>query len=386
MFFYIGKTSPLQSLTKTHNELYLDHGWTSETVNSIPVWYKGYSTDCRLSDSLNAIIEGYQPRGKWALIYFKDDKYTICHPELRGFPLYTNGTDYANVKFDNVKNVKYNKPKLNVTVDNLSIEDASTIIGDILLENIADFYKYNDVPRMNVISSAGLDTSTTWAVFDSFNKDYLLKAHVPNSTDATFYDRMGRIRTYESDLVDKVSNDYWGYEISSFYQDISWVITGFYAEVIQYRDGEAINALANYKGLWIDELCGENDYLYWFLKRENVLARYKNEKLVFANEDELRAYLFDTIFRDYQMWHIDNNMMFSPFADIRITETVHRMSLDDIIENSRNGTIQRNIIKRFKPELLGLVSDFKNEKGVWNNFKQNFDAIPFDQKTTVLLV
>ena len=83
------------------------------------------------------------------------------------------------------------------------------------------------------------------------------------------------------------------------------------------------------------------------------------------------------------MWHIDNSMTFSPFADIRITRISYRMSISDMILNCKNGDVQRNIIRRFKPELLSLVSDYKNSGDVWANFRQNFPNIQLDPKTKV---
>ena len=65
MFFYIGEYSPIQALRKVSERLYLDEGWNQ--IDNI--WYKGYSTDCILADKLSNIINGYQPAGKWCVIY-----------------------------------------------------------------------------------------------------------------------------------------------------------------------------------------------------------------------------------------------------------------------------------------------------------------------------
>ena len=107
------------------------------------------------------------------------------------------------------------------------------------------------------------------------------------------------------------------------------------------------------------------------LKREDIVEKYKDSRESY-NEETLKEFLWATIWYDHQMWHLDNNMMFCPFADIRIPEIVHRMSIEDITRNSVTGQIQRNIINRFRPDLLTLLSDYKNEKAVWANFRKNF--------------
>jgi hypothetical protein len=172
----------------------------------------------------------------------------------------------------------------------------------------------------------------------------------------------------------------------SSFKEPNWYLTGYYAEAIQYRDGLAINAIANYQGKKIQELCTETDYLYHFLHRPNIVEQYKDSMLVFDNDQELKDYLaYCTIFHDYQMWHVDNNMTFSPFADYRITQTINRLSVEDITKNSVSGLIQREIIKRFKPELLSLVSEYKNSKDTYANFRQNFANVTLDPQVRVKL-
>jgi hypothetical protein len=71
-------------------------------------------------------------------------------------------------------------------------------------------------------------------------------------------------------------------------------------------------------------------------------------------------------------------MTFSPFFDIRITDTMMQLSIDDITKNSTNGIIQKKIVKRFNPQLLLILSDYKNEKSVFANFRKNFNLIKLD--------
>jgi hypothetical protein len=300
------------------------------------------------------------------------------HPPLRGFPLYEREDSKTNLQLEGYACSSY-EHELSISKQSpITLEQASTFIGDILLENTINFLKYNKIDEMNVLCSAGLDSTTSWAVLDSVTKDYTLHAYIPKDNDKLFREYMGVIREYESDLLDKISHDNWGYSMMSSFNEPNWYLTGYYAEVIQYRDGMAINALANYQGKKIQELCSETDYLYHFLHRPNIVEQYKDSMLVFENDQELKDYLYGTIFGDWQMWHVDNNMAFSPFADIRIPKTMSRLSIEDITKNSVSGLIQREIIKRFKPELLSLVSEYKNSKDTWGNFRQNFASITLD--------
>jgi hypothetical protein len=376
MFFYIGDNKPLEALIQVDTNLFLDKGWSN--VGSI--WYKGYSTECKIFEKLQDILQGYQPPGKYCVIHNNQ----IYHPALRGFPLWKFNDSLTNLKLDDYAFVK-NTISPPISNDIISLDEASTIIGNILLENTQNFFKFNDIEKINVLYSGGLDTLTSWAVMDSVTKNYILEVHVPKNSGNTFHNRIGRTRQYNNDLTEKVSKDNWGYDILSLYNETKWYLTGYYAEVLQFRDGVAINALAKNKGKNIDEIAKSEEYLYWFLKRQKIIDKFKNSILSFKDDNELKKYLYDTIFVDYQMWHIDNNMSFSPFFDIRITDTMMKLSIDDITTNAMNGTIQKNIVNRFNSQLLSILSDYKNEKSVFGNFRKNFGSIKLDDNVKVNL-
>jgi len=373
MFFFIGDISPLQALDKVDTRLYLDKGWS----NQGSIWYKGYSTECKLSDNLQSILQGYQPAGKWCVIH--NEK--VYHPKLRGFPFCKSTNNQTNLLIDGYESIECILEP-HITNETLSIDEAASIVGDILLENTKNFFKYNDIADMNVLYSGGLDTLTSWAVLNTVTTNYSLDAYVPKTSDNTLYGQLGRIREYTSDLIEQISKDHWGYDITSVYTKHNWYLTGYYAEMIQFRDAEAIHALANYQGKWIDELAEPHEYLYFFLKRPS-LNKYKQIMLHFKDEHQLKKYLYNTLFCDFQMWHLDNNMMFSPFFDIRITDTMLKLSIEDITKNATTGIIQRKIVERFNPQLLSILSTYKNEKSVFGNFRKNFNLIKLDDSVKI---
>lgn len=373
MFFYIGSECPIKALTQVEPKLFLDQGW--KNIND--AWYKGYSTEIKLDDAVIDIIQGYRPAGKWAVI--KDNK--LYHPNFRGFPLFNRGTDITNINLEGYEPLTYSYDIV-PTDGTITIDEASEVVQNILLENTENFLKYNPIDRMNVLFSGGLDTLTSWAVFDSISKNYDLHIYLPKLSDKKdLTSKLGTIREYQSDLIDIIDSN-WGYGISSVFRDMNWYLTGFYAEVLTYRDAEAINAIANYYHKHIDELADTSDYLYWFLKRPG-LSKYKNVKIVFDNEKIFKNYLWNTIFYDHQMWHIDNNMTFNPFFDIRIPLVMHQLSIDDIRKNSVTGQIQKNIVNNLNPSFLKLLSNYKNEKNVWTNFNKFWPRVKLDPNIKV---
>lgn len=363
MFFYIGDSCPFSALKEVESNLYLDEGWNQKHG----VWYKGYSTECVLADAVDSIIDGYRPVGKWCVIH--DGQ--VYHPTLRGFPIYELGNSKTNLKLEGYDIKLY--PDIDpIEGSTLSLDEVSYEICRILVENTENLYKYNHVPNMTTLFSAGLDTLTAWAVIDQVTKNYTVSIHLPTYKDRTYLELLGTRRDYHSDLMDRVSEDYWGYKHACFYKEYNWNITGYYAEVYTYRGLEAINAIANYQGKRIDEIASESDYLYWVLKRPVFVESYKDSKLEFSSDDDLKKFIWSKIWYNHAMWHLDNNLMFNPFADIRIPNLVHRMSISDITKNCVSGQIQKNIIGMLRPDLLPLLSDYKNERNIWANFKKNF--------------
>jgi hypothetical protein len=85
------------------------------------------------------------------------------------------------------------------------------------------------------------------------------------------------------------------------------------------------------------------------------------------------------------MWHVDNNMTFNPFFDVRIANTMVHLSLEDITKNCTTGLIQRKIVERFNPQLLSLLADYKNERNIWGNFKKNWPNIKLDPLVKIKL-
>jgi hypothetical protein len=375
MFFIIGKNINIQGLTQVSDNLQLDQGWS----NQGDIWYKGYSTECVLSDKLYDIIGGYKPSGKWCVIYNDD----VFHPVLRGFPLYAVNNCLTNLCLEDTFQLSYQETPYYET-PSLTLEQATDKIGDILYENTVNFLKYNNILEKNLLFSAGLDTMTAWAILDFVTKSYNLEVYLPKSYDNTFESIIGRTREYNNEFIEIVSKKYWGYNIYSFKKNINWYFTGYDAEMIQFRDGEAINALANYVGKTIDTVASENDYLYWFLKRP-ALQRYNETKLIFNDENDLKKYLWSTIFYDFQYWHLDNNYGFSPFYDIRIPQIMLGLSVKDLVSNAVDAKIQKEIVKKYKPEILPLLSTYKNEKDVWGNFRKNWDSLVLDPKTKINL-
>ena len=371
MFFYIGQECPIKSVEKVAENLFLDKGWKCDNINGLNYWYKGYSTDCVLSSNIKEIINGYKANGKYVIVSEMGD---IHHPLLRGFPLYTNQKGIlSNIPLTELNMVNYSQPFI-TRKSNISLEEASIQINEVLKENVVNFFRYNKIDKLNVLFSGGIDTLTVWSLVDSLGHDYDFHLPVPSS-----FKSLGRNQEYQSDLMDLCSKKFWSYNLTSCYTKENWYITGFYSERIQLREVTQGHAIANYVGKNLHEIPTIKDYLYYFLQRPDKKINYAP---TLTNEQDLLDYCNGTIYYDYQMWHIDNNYHFSPFYDIRITDIVNQLSLEDIVSNALNVIIQKNIIKYNRPDFLQLLADYKNAGNVYANYEKNFSKIILRENIT----
>lgn len=365
MFFYIGSNCPIKSVIKVAENLFLDQGWSNQTHNNIKFWFKGYSTDCVLKENILQISKGYKPNGKYVVI---SEDGTLYHSTLRPFPVYTSKDKQVktNIPLPNLVSEIYSTNKI-VKKTVLSLEEASQQINDILVENIKNFFTNNQIEKLNVLFSAGIDTLTVWSIIDNLGYDYNLHINTPKPNDI-----FRVIEEYESDLINICRQNFWGYKMTSCFKKENWYVTGFYSERVQLREVSQGHTIANYLGKKLNEVPNTKDYLYYFLQRPS--AKINNEP-TFLSEQEVLDWCNDSVYYDHQMWHIDNNYHFSPFNDIRITEIINQLSLKDIISNSLNALIQKNIIQYHRPDFMCLLSKYKNEGNIWNNYRKNFSKI-----------
>lgn len=360
MNFFIGGETTLTGFIQVAPRLFLDQGW--QFAGNI--WYKGYSTECNISEKLDDIVNGYQPAGKWCVI--QDEK--IFHPVLRGFHLYQCENILTTLKLPNFQPVpRKGTPTPVVDEQNtITIEEAAYQIGNVLVENTQNFYKYNDVKDLNLYISAGLDTHTCWAVQDQVSSDYTLRADISSGFHAG--------PKYTHDVITTLFNNCGGFRQMIIHPGKVWTHSGFYAEPYTLRDLGHIVGYANYlnKGS-LSELFDENDYCYKYITRPSLVRIYEvaRNKVDVSTPNKLREHLWKMIWQSGEAWHVDNNMFFCPFSDLRIPEIAFRMSIDDLIK-CKNGGLQRHIIERFAPDRTGLLSAYKNTGDTWYNFKKNF--------------
>lgn len=386
MFFSIGKEySKLPERFDFNGvKLHTDAGWSQAQVNGKTVFYKGYCLDYPIAE-ISAILkhEGHLD-GIFCIIIFDHETNTVSfkHGDMRGYPIHYIEDQIHNIPFEagdllpiekhivmqnGVTSVLYNSTELyKYPVEGIiSLDTASELIGNILEDNIKRFLKHNPV-NLHCAFSGGIDTLTCWAILSTLTDEYT------TNVDAILNNNELRpTNTYP--FFDELTAIEWGYFETGVYSDAKYIITGFWGDEIMLRNPVQFNYLANIQGKTAAHIVAENPDTYmtkYFLKGKNTKKINKLEEISF---DKFTHIAFSSVAYDFQIWHIDENIHFSPFYDKRIIDVLLHLNEADLIENSLHVTIQKNIIKRFNPIMLSYLDDFKNDMTVnFVNLKKNY--------------
>jgi hypothetical protein len=373
MFFYIGNDCPL--LEQVSDRLFLDKGWKQIAYRDVQVWYKGYVTTGSIEQSLEQIIEGYQPEGIWTVITYKDI-YKIHHPVLRGFPLYKKDDELTNLSIFGFEFIENHK--LNTELKEHSIEVATSIVLNTLLHDCENFYKVNQQP-LEIYASGGFDTTSIIAACEYASIPYRIYIPSLGERSSDFRMNSGTVNEQSSLLIEFCRENYWAYKFMSIYKDKQLMTCGYYGDEILCRNIWQLNKIANAKSLTLRQILKETDYLYQFINRKD------HQYLLDAFQSQPKFKEDLTIGVGNQVWHINETITFCPYFNSAILKACLGLSVDDLLTVGPNALIQKSVIEQCNTEILCLLDEYKNTKDTTKNFFANYRSINLKHCTEIVL-
>lgn len=341
MFFVLGK-KPYHNFSHFYNLsngliLSTDDGWT-QTDNIIT---KGYSANhCSFTCS--------------------GDKVTISYPYFRTFPLSYNNSSITNLfmlenKISNcIVSVNNNFQITTATMNNVinktlysklrTDNDILEEIHNILLETFESFLISNTLP-LKIFLTQGLDSTLAWAYLDTFTKQYEIVKGIK------FHDSNFWLKNQQY-----IQNNYWSYTCSASWKDPCVLVTGGYGDPCFLRGASTARQVLAQRNIDIDTVLKESDYQYLSFKES---MPYSNNT-VKLSKTKFMINLTQNILNQYQFWHLDNTMYFTPFKNLSIAYLLLQVS-DELLEQQvLNGEVQRMLIQRLAPEKLTTLQHQKN--------------------------
>ena len=365
MFFYIG--SKCDQLTEVNEGLFLDDGWEHTQKTDCKIWFKGYSTECRIENSTYSIINGYKPKGIWCVISLVNGEYKVYHADFCTFPF--NG--HTNLYSDN----KFLNATANLIEDINSMEVVVNHIISILIETCVGYHTYN-TDTLNIWCTGGLDSVLLLAVCERANIPYNLyvdKSHSSISAE------------YNSTLTKHIIAEFANYAFMSRFTDKTVLGTGYGGDSTFCRHPEQIKILTNSLGLSVRDVVKPNHYIYPFLKRLSFDDTV-NKMLTYETEEEIKKRILYGITQWFTVWHLDNTITFNPLMDIDLAKIVLTLPIQELIDASLDGLIQKEAIKKCKPELMCLLDTQKNTALSGKNLSNNLDRVNLSCSKKIFIV
>ena len=329
-------------------KVFLDAGWTSNSVGSTTTFKKGYSTESEIAEARA------NQTGNFCIITCKDNSITIEHDNCRGFPIYWNKNMISNLyatdnqlwtgqtgSIENDK-VKCSLGELILDPINPEKQDVAVLLDladKYFKDYISQYLKYNS--DFHIAHTPGIDSITLSA---------LANKELPAVEQ--------RI-TCDSPLSEHIKSSHWGYtQLPNKYKFIG---TGFCGDEFMMRNPTYVNWYLKFYGI---DLChsydkNPNTYMEGFIKHR-YLDKISNDTISFDSEKKMQYQYLNTMLNDFQMWHLNETITFTPFKNRYIPHLLMSMKPEDALGQVTDALFSKNLIRRNNSKLLLKLSAHKN--------------------------
>ena len=347
----------------------VDAGWEEYSVGGVRVIFKGYFTDRAVSQSSIAswIKAGYPAtHGNFIAITVSNNSFTIRHDKQRAFPL------FADTDLHTIHNLPEGYtfaigPDKIVTVDlnfNLHMADfdllgyidmtpvskneAIDLIYSVLFITFKKFLSHNTLP-IRIFISGGIDSLVCWSFLKKLGAKYEILTE----------EYISPTRFVEAHLAE-IKEQYWGYnQIHSFDEPTVFVSGAMGDEIMMRGPYTGHKWLAYHNTCYQDELRPEHHHYFYHLRPKNT--PYYSESSSGKSKLEVVREILASNAHDFQHWHLEKTLTFTPFKDLQLTKLLLRLSKNDLMGQILDSEISKELVRRNDPNLLRHLERFKNE-------------------------
>jgi len=134
--------------------------------------------------------------------------------------------------------------------------------------------------------------------------------------------------------------------------------TGFNGDAFMSRNPMYVSL---YLKKWNIDLTAEFDKAGSTYTRNSFDKNYRDKILKYTYPADPMSKLIDMLVNDFQAWHIDECLTWTPLADIRIMKTCLSIDPETAIDQCVNAGLSRALIKRLSPNRLDEIQ--RNHNG-----------------------
>jgi len=344
-----------------------DDGWESYTLKDYTVIVKGYTNQYSLSDIVSNLTAQDIPeyRGNFCAFVATTDYVRILHDKIRSFPLWINNECVTNLDSqgeqiwsDQVLTVNKNLKIINRSYINVCDREPYEITDDQIVDTIHNrmcetyeqFLSHNDKP-LKMFLSGGIDTTTCWAYLEHFTKKYEL-------VDYEYI----KFTPFWKKNNPNLKSMFWGYTQIHLWDENCVLISGAGGCYFLRNPTDQFVSLAlKAVGVTFNDVVKPGDYYYQFYINwvdPNNEPPYPGA--INMTKEELHNHIINRYTNDYQHWHIDKTLTFTPLRNTDFSSLILQGSKDLLIKQTTNSFINRELIRRLDPDKLDKISASKN--------------------------
>jgi len=355
MFFSISSNKENISTPFSHKHkldnfvLSLDDGWHQHEN----IFYKGYCLEQRLDQKV--LHNNFEEQsGNYLILDFSSNGCQLYYDNSRSFPMFFDKKTVTNFKDDTLTPVWFD--------------------GSVYYENNQWHFKHR---KENSVTYPGSHTSLNKQQIVDLWCDYLVRCCEQLETDLPIFcaasngvdslsiqsafDYCGKEYILVNQTTSTKASLGWGYN-QLFETSIPHVqATGFCGDELLLRNPLYCQWLLDSRNIDLtNEFDKTNDsYMKPFFNKTYREKVKKNVNKI-SNFKEGYELVANTSFNDYQMWHTDHTLTFTPYRNIEMATKCLQADADTILDQVIHAGTSNAIIKRLNPHNTKLLSKYKN--------------------------
>jgi len=337
-----------------------DAGWQIFKQEGKTIIAKGYADSCLLEHAIDNNI-----RGNYCAWICTSLSARLVHDPDRSFPVHVHNNGMITNLLPGEKQIWADKTfcvnqSLEVELfdreielfDDQQLSDDAVVdaIDEILCETFEKFLIHNRLP-LKLFLSEGIDTTTVWCYLDKFTKNYEI-------IDCEYVKYTPFWRANK-----QIAKAYhWGYRFIHMWEDPTVLITGSMGDEFFLRGPATMFLLPTWYGVNIKNKIKQDDYMYTYVMQtiDNYTPEVIKTLTACNTLSDVKQYMFNILTNDYQHWHLDNTLTFTPFKDRRILKTMLNANAKLLELQARHAEVNRRLIQKHDPDKLKRISTQKN--------------------------
>jgi hypothetical protein len=320
-------------------------------------------TDQGWSVKDDEISKGYgigNKNGNYCVIKLTDGVLAIVTDSSRSFPIWFNQHAVSNcVKLDNLcyatqqivfgtVPVPGDNSVMQYTEKEYSFNQAVDWCCEYLINVTEETFRNNTLP-VYAAESYGVDSVTALSALDYLGIDYKMVNCFNTQYDSSLSPNFENIRNY------------WGYWQLYYNNQTHIQVTGFSGDESMSRSPMYVYWLLQSRGYNLMDLIDSapaESYMKYYYNRYN--DKFNNSTYQKLTKKAAYNLCFKQSSNDFQMWHLDDALTFTPMRNLNLLDVMLRLDDDALIRQAVNAEINKAVISRLSPKLLDNLDTHKN--------------------------